>query len=132
MMAHDNNYRNYRARISQCNPPLVPYVGTYTLVIYNNDNTHTMTTCNIIQQIGCFQTDLVFIEDGNKLYVGDQIHFYKCYMVAEIIQQMRQYQQTPYNLTPVRSIKDFIRNIKPLSEDDCWDRSIAIQPPRKN
>ena len=94
------------------------------LCYYNNDAN--------IQQTGCFQTDLVFIEDGNKLYVGDQIHFYKCYMVAEIIQQMRQYQQTPYNLTPVRSIKDFIRNIKPLSEDDCWDRSIAIQPPRKN
>jgi len=106
MMSHDNNYRNYRARISQCNPPLVPYVG-------------------------CFQTDLVFIEDGNKLWIQDQIHFYKCYMVAEIIQQMRQYQQTPYNLTPVRSIKDFLRNIKPFSEDDCWNKSVAIQPSRK-
>ena len=97
---------------SFCNPP--PFSPCV------NDASHRLLS-----------TDLVFIEDGNKLWVQDQIHFYKCYMVAEIIQQIQQYQQTPYNLTPVKPIKDFLRNIKPLSEDDCWNLSLVIKPQRK-
>ncbi len=52
-MNHSCNYRAYRKVLQSANPPLVPYVG-------------------------CFQTDLVFIEDGNKIRLPNgHVHFGK-------------------------------------------------------
>jgi len=53
LMKPSGSYKTYRKVLQQANPPLVPYVG-------------------------CFQTDLVFIEDGNKILLPNgQIHFAK-------------------------------------------------------
>jgi len=104
IMDHSSNYKKYRLELDSANPPLVPYIG-------------------------CFQTDLVFVEDGNKIRLSNgHIHFKKCYLVAEVIQKIQQYQQTPFNLQPVPVLQQFLQNISPLSEDECWKLSCEIKP----
>jgi hypothetical protein len=103
-MQPSGSFKAFRKALQQANPPLVPYVG-------------------------CFQTDLVFIEDGNKILLPNgHIHFAKCYKVAAVIQQIQQFQQTPYNLAVVPAVRDFLLNISPLSEDECWALSLALKP----
>lgn len=104
MLQPTGNYKAFRKVLKQANPPLVPFVG-------------------------CFQTDLVFIEDGNKILLPNgHTHFAKCYKVAAVIQQIQQYQQTPYNLAVVPAIRDFLLNINPLTEEECWNLSLALKP----
>ncbi len=53
MLQPTGNYKAFRKVLKQANPPLVPFVG-------------------------CFQTDLVFIEDGNKILLPNgHTHFAK-------------------------------------------------------
>jgi len=104
IMSHKKNYKYYREVLRSRNPPILPYVG-------------------------CFQTDLVFIEDGHKILLenGD-ILFKKCYLVAKVIQEVQQYQQTPYNLQVVDSIRDLVIDLHPCTEEECWQLSTQIKP----
>ncbi|NEJ84171.1 hypothetical protein GR268_47935 [Rhizobium leguminosarum] len=45
-----------------------------------------------------------------------------------MIQQIQQYQQAPYNLAVVPAIRDFLLNINPLTEEECWNLSLALKP----
>ncbi|KAL6040182.1 Son of sevenless 1 [Balamuthia mandrillaris] len=104
MMSSAHNSKNYRAALASTNPPLIPHLG-------------------------CFQTDLVFIDDGNKLMLPNgYINFGKCYLMASVIQQIQQYQQTRYNLNPVPSIRNFLDNVEPLDDDNCYKLSLKVQP----
>eukprot|EP01089_Gocevia_fonbrunei_P020597 TRINITY_DN7715_c0_g1_i1.p1 TRINITY_DN7715_c0_g1~~TRINITY_DN7715_c0_g1_i1.p1 ORF type:complete len:321 (+),score=53.95 TRINITY_DN7715_c0_g1_i1:37-999(+) len=103
LMSHEQNFRTYRDALKHTNPPLLPYLGN-------------------------FQTDLVFIDEGLKIKWNGLVHFYKCYRVAAVIQQVQQYQQSPYNLQNVHPINDFLMHIEPLDEDKCWELSLQIQP----
>jgi son of sevenless-like protein len=56
--------------------------------------------------IGMFQTELTFIEDGNKDFLENKegkqlIHFSKRRLYSDTIMNIQLYQQTPYNLTPL-------------------------------
>jgi hypothetical protein len=63
----DKNYKNLRAYMKNLSPPCVPYLGMY-------------------------QTDLVFIEDGNKNWRGasmELVNFDKCTKIAGCVRDIR-------------------------------------------
>jgi hypothetical protein len=85
----DKNFRNLRAHILSCSPPLVPFLGVYL-------------------------TDLTFIEDGNPDYVASKrtgrnlINWTKRKLVFNVIQEIQQYQYKPYNLQKVYQIQQLM------------------------
>ncbi|KAJ3031040.1 UNVERIFIED_CONTAM: hypothetical protein HDU68_006878, partial [Siphonaria sp. JEL0065] len=111
LMSLDRNFAKYRAALRSANPPCIPYFGL------------------------CL-TDLTFIEDGSadvlkardKAYIPEElkaalpadilaeaieernlINFFKHIKTAEVIRDIQQYQNEPYNLTAVKEIQDFLR-----------------------
>jgi len=46
-------------------------------------------------------------------------------MVAKILRQVAYFQPHAYNLVPVEFIQDFLSNMKPLDEDDLYDKSLS-------
>eukprot|EP01090_Pellita_catalonica_P004086 TRINITY_DN1392_c0_g1_i1.p1 TRINITY_DN1392_c0_g1~~TRINITY_DN1392_c0_g1_i1.p1 ORF type:complete len:763 (-),score=87.64 TRINITY_DN1392_c0_g1_i1:71-2359(-) len=109
LMSHTSSYKAYREALKHTNPPLLPYLG-------------------------CFQTDLVYIDEGLKIKTKyddvDYVHFYKCYRVAAVIQQVQQYQQTPYNFYVVPPIREWLLTIdeNTMTDDECWESSFKTQP----
>jgi len=84
-----------------------------------------------------FLSDLTFIEDGNKDYLRvedgrtDIINFEKMRKVATVIQQVKIYQQMPYNFEKVDIIYNFLENgLTFLSEEECYAKSREIEPPQ--
>ena len=78
------------------------------------------------------------ITDGNPDEVppvrsGDPplINFYKHRLVGEVIREVRQYQQTPYNLEPLEFVQDYLINYKAQDEDDLHDMSQKHEPREK-
>jgi son of sevenless-like protein len=105
LMNSTGNFLAYRTALRSANPPLIPYLGR-------------------------FLTDLTFIEDANNIIVpsNQHIHFRKCYLVAEVVQEMQRYQQTPYNLTPVPPIREFLLDVRNnLNEEQAYTRSRELQ-----
>jgi son of sevenless-like protein len=48
--------------------------------------------------------------------------------VAEVIKEIQQYQQTPYNLTPVPQIQSFFLNSESMEEPEAFKLSLQIEP----
>jgi hypothetical protein len=102
------NYAQYRENLHSVNPPCVPFLGVYL-------------------------TDLTFIEDGNTnvLKKNNQlINFSKQTKTAEVIREIQQYQNQPYNLNPVKEIADFIlRSINEVvDETTLYNMSLILEP----
>jgi hypothetical protein len=106
LVAHP--YGKLREALRNSNPPCVPYTGVY-------------------------MTDLTFIEEGNKDYVGDNelINFGKRRQVARVILEMRTYQQTPYNLEEVPLLREFLTKHEPDSDNQLWSLSLVREPREK-
>jgi hypothetical protein len=100
------NYKNFREYLHTCKPPCVPYLGMYL-------------------------TDLTFIEDGCKKFTNELVNFDKCHKLARVIQEVIQYQETPYNLGKVDYLVDALMNLRGESEDECYKRSLELEPRRK-
>ncbi|KAL6041549.1 Son of sevenless 1 [Balamuthia mandrillaris] len=105
LMSRERNYQNFRAHLHTVDPPCIPYLGVYL-------------------------TDLTFIEDGNQdLIPGSSlVNFVKRRKVASVIREIQQYQQTPYNFACVTFIQDFLQNLRQMSSDEAYNRSLAIIP----
>jgi len=105
LMASDKNAKRYREALHDSNPPLVPYLGR-------------------------FLTDLVFAEEGSKSILENKhIHFRKCFVVAEIIQEIKRYQQTQYNLQKVELLQEWLLAAPgSMNEEECYQMSISHQP----
>ncbi|EFA76027.1 Ras guanine nucleotide exchange factor [Heterostelium album PN500] len=56
------------------------------------------------------------------------VNFFKCRMVAEVIKEIQQYQQQPYNLAPVPEIATYLQTHKNVSESDCFKLSLTAEP----
>eukprot|EP01113_Clastostelium_recurvatum_P037509 TRINITY_DN5493_c1_g1_i4.p1 TRINITY_DN5493_c1_g1~~TRINITY_DN5493_c1_g1_i4.p1 ORF type:complete len:1171 (+),score=322.57 TRINITY_DN5493_c1_g1_i4:927-4439(+) len=104
--APNSSYAVIRSLLHNSNPPLIPYLGVY-------------------------MTDLTFIEEGNpdKLENG-WVNYSKCRMVADVIQEIQQYQNTPPNLTPVPAIQNWLQ--QQLSQEfnlnNCYKASLLVEP----
>jgi hypothetical protein len=98
------NYKYYRDAVKKANPPILPYLGT-------------------------FLTDLLMIQEGNKLMLENgHINFRKCYATSIVIQNVQQYQLSSYNFVPVAPVTDYFNAFKPLTDDEAWARSQQVQP----
>ena len=102
------SWANYREVLKISNPPSIPYIGVY-------------------------QTDLVFLEDGSPTFSknGD-VNFQKSRLMAGIIKDIRQFQNLPYNLSPVSSIQQYFqegfKKAIQKTDDDFWKLSKEIEP----
>lgn len=99
----DGSFANYRATLAASVPPVIPYLGIH-------------------------QTDLTFIEEGNKDMHGHLINFAKRRLIYQTIAALQNYQQTGYNLQPVRQIQDLIANLKPADTKDLFKVSLMREP----
>jgi hypothetical protein len=102
------NYAQYRENLHSVNPPCVPFLGVYL-------------------------TDLTFIEDGNTNNLKSNnklINFSKQTKTAEVIREIQQYQNQPYNLNPVKEVCDFILKClnETVDETTLYDMSLILEP----
>jgi len=102
------NFTGYRRLLATVNPPCVPFLGVYLTV-------------------------LTFIQDGNKdllVKEGNLINFNKRQKAAEVIREIKKYQQKPYNLSEIPSIQDFLEASLSSVENapDFWEISMALEP----
>lgn len=91
--------------LKQVQPPVLPYLGMYL-------------------------TDLMFTDSGNPDFLPGTrlINYHKCRLVSAVIQDVQQYQQTPYNLPAVEPLASLVLNLHTRSEDDCYKQSLKIEP----
>ncbi|ORX99639.1 ras GEF [Basidiobolus meristosporus CBS 931.73] len=108
LMNSTKNFGEYREELHSANPPCVPFLGLYL-------------------------TDLTFVEDGNPDHVPNHPHLIniakraKC---AEVIREIQQYQNSPYNLTMVPEIQAFIQQAlqKANGDRDLYAMSLHLEP----
>ncbi|KAF2070563.1 hypothetical protein CYY_008110 [Polysphondylium violaceum] len=100
----NSSFASYREELHNANPPCIPYLGVHL-------------------------SDLTFIEEGNpdKLENGF-VNFFKCRMVAEVIKEIQQFQQQPYNLTVIPEISGPLTNHKVATESECFKLSLLAEP----
>ncbi|KAJ1906579.1 hypothetical protein LPJ81_001276 [Coemansia sp. IMI 209127] len=121
IMRTDRNFAEYRDSLHSCNPPAIPFVGVYL-------------------------QDLTFIEDGNDDMIPSAnvrlINFAKRQRTAGTVRDLQQFQNVPYNLTPVAEIQDWL--LKRLEElcpngqsserlvEEFWKMSTTLEPKEKD
>ncbi|KKK14636.1 hypothetical protein AOCH_006088 [Aspergillus ochraceoroseus] len=106
LMASTKNFGEYRETLHLANPPCIPFFGVYL-------------------------TDLTFIEDGiPSLTPSELINFNKRAKTAEVIRDIQQYQNSPYLLTPVPELQDYIlTNLQGTGDvHDMYERSLEVEP----
>ncbi|KAL3467826.1 ras guanine nucleotide exchange factor domain-containing protein [Aspergillus heterothallicus] len=106
LMASTKNFGEYREALHLANPPCIPFFGVYL-------------------------TDLTFIEDGiPSLTPSELINFNKRTKTAEVIRDIQQYQNSPYLLTPVSELQDYIlSNLQGAGDvHDMYERSLEVEP----
>ena len=85
----------------------------------------------LVSNTGVYQTDLMFIEQGNKdLLPNGLINFQKCRQAADVIREVLLYQQ-PYNLVAVASIQNYLRSKEfahEYSDEELFDASLQCEP----
>lgn len=82
-------------------------------------------------KIGVYLTDLVFIEDGIPSNTPNgMINFSKRYKIADVFQDIRQFQNTPYVLQPVPELQDHIKKQLQSAKDinEMYERSTELEP----
>ena len=79
-----------------------------------------------------YLTDLVFIEEGNKdMIQNNLINFDKRRKIALVIREIQQYQQTPYCLKAIPEIQAILLSPDNVSEDDLYKLSLELEPRAK-
>lgn len=108
LMNSSKNFSQYREALHQEQPPCVPFLGVYL-------------------------TDLTFIEDGNpnmSVKARHLINISKRMKTAEVIRDIQQYQTTPYSLTTVPEIQNYIKSCMEITRDisELYDISLEREP----
>ncbi|XP_050664764.1 ras-specific guanine nucleotide-releasing factor 1-like [Leptidea sinapis] len=98
-------FRNLRDALHRCDPPCIPYLGMYL-------------------------SDLSFIEEGTPNYTPEKLlNFSKMRMIAHVIREIRNFQQTPYKIDHIPKVCDFL--LEPslaFSEETQYDLSLEQEP----
>ena len=83
--------------------------------------------------IGCFQKDLVYIQESYPNKIGELINFKKCVACVNLINQISQFQNERYYFQPVDTIQHLITTLPPpLDTKDLMIMSRQIEPPVEN
>jgi son of sevenless-like protein len=88
-----------------------------------------------VPPLSMYLKDLTFIEDGNPDILSDGlINVFKRRQIAQIIQRIKNYQQTPYPVEPVQYIRDNFHGVLfkgLMNDDEMWERSQKLEPREK-
>src|SRR5690348_2610350 len=104
-----SNFSNYRDLVVNVSPPCIPYVGLFlsdlTFIEGKPSFIHSFIhSHSLIHSFIC--------AEGNPDMIDNKyVNFSKCRMVSEVIKQIQRLQNKPYNLKPVRQIKEFLTNV---------------------
>lgn len=108
-MSAEGSYKNFRNILKTESPPAIPYIGVY---------------------LG----DLTFIEDGNPdLIMSEEkelINLLKMKMLSKVIEEIRMYQNDPYNIEYVGKIQKILEQEEDtqLSQQELFDLSLKAEP----
>lgn len=100
------SFSSYRAAIRAAHPPVIPYLGVS-------------------------MQDMVFIEDGNPDFLKDHpdmVNFHKRRLLADIIKDIQQHVQAPFNIEPVEEVIDFLAAAPAEKEELLYEKSLQIAP----
>jgi len=106
LMSSHGSFKNLRDTLHKANPPCIPYLGVYL-------------------------TDLTFIEDGSAAEVrSGLINWAKRKLIYNVILEVHQYQNKPYNFVPVLQISSLLdsRNLPRVSEPELFKLSLLREP----
>ncbi|XP_028614784.1 ras-specific guanine nucleotide-releasing factor 1 isoform X3 [Grammomys surdaster] len=105
LVSTDGRFKTLRDTLKKCDPPCVPYLGIYL-------------------------TDLVFIEEGTPNYTEEGlINFSKMRMISHIIREIRQFQQSSYNIQPQPKVIQYLLDETfMLNEDSLYEASLILEP----
>ena len=77
-------------------------------------------------------TDLTFIEEGNQDFVvrneEKYINFAKQELVYNVIHEIKNYQQTPYNIEYTDNLGDYLHQLPFNDEDSLYKLSLIREP----
>lgn len=112
-LSEAKNFNSYKSFMSKVSPPAVPFLGVYL-------------------------TALTFIQDGAKDSLAGKdpsapllINFQKRHKAAEVLREIKRFQQSPYNLTPVPQVIALIEGSISLTQfdrDKAWALSMEREP----
>lgn len=105
IMNPQGSFSNYRNILHTSSPPCIPYLGVYL-------------------------SDLTFMEDGNPDKVDNLINLGKRELIYRVIEEVNQYQVTPYQIQANEPIHTFLRELPHLEEKDLFDLSLVREPRR--
>jgi hypothetical protein len=108
VMDSTKNFSAYREILHSVNPPCVPFLGVYL-------------------------TDLTFNEDGNNDYMVKNpnfINYSKQAKTAEIINEIQQYQNSPYCLSAVAELQNFLKSeiMEAPNLTQLYELSLMVEP----
>uniref|UniRef100_A0A8C4TDB8 CRK SH3-binding GNRP n=1 Tax=Erpetoichthys calabaricus TaxID=27687 RepID=A0A8C4TDB8_ERPCA len=99
-----SSFRAYRAALAEVEPPCIPYLGL------------------ILQ-------DLTFVHLGNPDFIDGKVNFSKRWQQFNILDSMRRFQQTRYELKHNEDIVSFFNDFSDhLAEEALWELSLKIKP----
>jgi son of sevenless-like protein len=80
--------------------------------------------------LGVLMSDLTFIEEGNPDFLKDNtiINFEKRALVAKVMMEMQQHQQSKYMLKPVPAIQNYLNSLHYNTENELYDKSLQREP----
>ena len=106
VISREHNSKAYREMLHSCDPPCVPYLGTYL-------------------------TDLTFISDGNpkRLPENDKlINWQRLSSMAAIVMEIKQFASTPYCLVPIAMCQEMFDSLPSLDDAELHAMSLAHEP----
>jgi len=107
LVSSDGRFKNMREALRCADPPCIPYLGFYL-------------------------TDLAFIEDGTpNSNESGLVNFSKMRMIAQVIQEIKHYQQTKYTLEHDKKIIQYLTSKDNLMDEDMLYRTSLTLEPRK-
>ena len=109
----DNHATLYWKRLREINPPCVPFFGTHLNIItfLETGNPDFLPCCAKAKGKGSNNDNEKGCCDNQKL-----INFTKRRKVAEIISEIQQYQNQPYNNYTYEPLKNFLENLDPFPD----------------
>ncbi|CAG9116699.1 unnamed protein product [Plutella xylostella] len=105
IISSECRFRILRDALHRCDPPCIPYLGMYL-------------------------SDLSFIEEGTSNYTPDGLlNFSKMRMIAHVIREIRNFQQTPYKIDHIPKVCDFLLDKSlVIPEERQYTLSLEIEP----
>ncbi|KAL0870316.1 hypothetical protein ABMA27_005335 [Loxostege sticticalis] len=105
IISSECRFRILRDALHRCDPPCIPYLGMYL-------------------------SDLSFIEEGTSNYTPDGLlNFSKMRMIAHVIREIRNFQQTPYKIDHIPKVCEFLldRSLV-IPEERQYTLSLELEP----